>query len=77
MADEEVQEYAGKYDDLVAVIANSCYVIASAMDMDVTLYDEAYDNRRSIIMHSLKVIKKCQEAILKDINSAPLSPPSP
>lgn len=64
---EEEQEYAGKYDDLVAVIENSCYVISQALELDATVYDEAYENRRSIIMHSLKVIKKCQETILKDV----------
>jgi hypothetical protein len=64
---EEVS--AGKYDDLVAVISNCCYVIASVHDMDLGIYDQAQEDVVKTIVHSLKVIKRCQEAILKDIQA--------
>jgi membrane protease subunit (stomatin/prohibitin family) len=68
MEDEEVVD-AGKYDDLVAVIANCCYVIASIQDIDLSLYQQAGDDVVKLMAHSMKLIKKAQETILKDIQS--------
>jgi hypothetical protein len=71
MADVETSEVdyieGGKYDPLIAVIVNSTYVIVSVQDMDLTLYPEAGKDVISTIVHSLKVIRKAQEAILKGI----------
>ena len=64
--DEEVFS-GGKYDDLIAVIVNSCYVIASVQEMDLNLYPEAGKDVISTVLHSLKVIRKSQEALIKDI----------